>query len=567
MTRTPPSADRDASDRVLRHFERDVLDRHHRSMALWALPRPEALYSLLRAYDSMLVVAAEVESHRHSFTHVGPYQYLKHVDEGLVHALRWLSDQRPFESIQPTDSAASLDAGGAFLVHAADYAALTTFHVLYSRGAIGVRVDEAKRLIRFEPRSPDKHDWTTFAERFTIYDTRPKPSAAQHAALFALLSTLEYGQMARRLVLQDPASALHPVVQAYSRMAQPREQLALPPSTDLVGFSISQFRDFWFVLYCWSQVLLGLFLQLVYPQRHPQHRCMPTQVHQLDAFVTTMTVLSKLDRSVVVRLVERLSYDPTYAKSDPFLTPLIVAGGDLAWSPLCVTLSRIERNLLKAMARRVDLRDHAATLIGHREKPMLREFGLLLAERGSYSYKLFSNISVGNESGEIDLLAYTARAPKEVLLVEGKAMLAADDASDSLVGGAELLHAHRQLMMVTRLLQAIPLEQKQALYPFVRWEVVDIYRCLILTPDTPLGHAVDESLTPVVTLDTAKTHLRRKHYRSPSALWETCQAKPWLAQFDTGPATYQTMSVGDVTYEVPYIGELPSETTSDGLVP
>jgi hypothetical protein len=388
-----------------------------------------------------------------------------------------------------------------------------------------------------------------------IYEEKPKPSARMHATLSDFLSTVEYTSTGGRLLLRAPESALHPAVQTYSWMAHPKEQLALPPSTDLIGFTVGQFRDFWFALYCWSQVLLGLFLRLVYMERRPQHHSMPTQVHSLDTFITTMTTISRLDRFVVTRIVERLSYDATRAKADPFLTPLIRGGSDLAWSPLCVALSRAERNLLKAMARQPDLKDHAATLIGSREKPLLREFGLLLAQRGSYNFKLFTEISVGDAACEIDLLAHTQRAPNEVLLVEGKAMLAVDDASETLAGASELLHAHTQLVTAARLLQATPLEQKRARYPFVTWEAVEAYRLLILTPDTPLGHAVDESVTPVVTVDAIKAHLRRRDYRSPSTLCEACRTKPWLAQFSADPVTYKAISVGDVTYEVPYVGE------------
>src|SRR6266852_7303497 len=85
------------------------------------------------------------------------------------------------------------------------------------------------------------------------------------------------------------------------------------------------------------------------------------------------------------------------------------------------------------------------------------------------------------------------------------------------------------------------------------------HRLLILTPDSQFGHAIDESVTPVVTIEAAKLHLRRRSYASPSVLWEACKARSWLATYPTGPSRYSKTTIGDVTYELPYTGDLEGE--------
>jgi hypothetical protein len=136
-------------------------------------------------------------------------------------------------------------------------------------------------------------------------------------------------------------------------------------------------------------------------------------------------------------------------------------------------------------------------------------------------------------------------------VVEAKALLTTGDTTESVRGNAEMAKAHAQLVRVAQLVKDTPDRQRRQMFPFVPWERVDTYRLLILTPDSQLGHAVDESITPVATLDALKTHVRRRCYASPSTLWKVCRSRPWLAQYATGPIRYLETKIGDVTYELP----------------
>ena len=191
--------------------------------------------------------------------------------------------------------------------------------------------------------------------------------------------------------------------------------------------------------------------------------------------------------------------------------------------------------------------------------PMLQEFGLLLAQKGAYSYALRKDISARGEDAEVDLLAWTKKAPNEVLLAEAKALLTPDEPSENVRAIAELAKAQRQLVRAAQLIKESPIGQRRQLYPFVPWERIDTYRLLIVTPDSQYGHALDESIAPVVTMDAFKIHLRRRDYASPSVLWATCKTRSWLAPYATGPLQYSPTKIGDVTYELPYTGELLGE--------
>lgn len=548
------------TEKDLRYFEAEVLDQHHRKFAIWSRPVAEAIYAVVAAYDSMALVIREIESRKEAILNVGPYQFLKNVDEGFAQALRWITRGQAIDCIRPTKSETAIDEAGALLVHAAHYAQLAGFHVLYSRGAMKAHVDRERRIVRFEPYAPDRHRAETFAERFTVHERKHKPSEDAHLAVHRFLVQLPYELVSGRIVFRDPTRLLVEDMRQFVRLLMPKYSLPLDPRADLIGFSMADFRAFWFPLSCWSQALLRLFLLLV-DSRVSQAECMPTQVMPLPQFIATMTAMSRLEQALVGRIVDRISYDPRTPKADPFLSPLLRAGDHVCWSPLSVVLSRMERNLIKAMARRDDLRNHAATLVGDTEAPMLRALGAELAKKGQYDYKLKKTISVKDRTAEIDLLAWTRRAPNEVLLIEGKALLTTDEAGEGIAAIAEIARAQDQITRAAQLLEETPVSRKRTLYPFVPWEQVDTYRLLVVTPDSQFGHAVDESSVAVATLDAFRLHVRRREYISPTVLCKVLRERAWLKRYREGPLGYDQVVIGDVTYDIPFSGEVQDDGT------
>jgi hypothetical protein len=201
------------------------------------------------------------------------------------------------------------------------------------------------------------------------------------------------------------------------------------------------------------------------------------------------------------------------------------------------------------------MRNAAANIIGGREGPMLKELGLLLAKRGGYDYKLNRKVASADETAEIDLLAYSRKAPTEVLLVEGKAILAVDDVAEVHAATEQFNSAKEQLERTARILSTMPRQEKSSLFPFVDWSQVKSYHTLVVTPDSNPLSSFDEQEVPVITLELIRTQLRKRDFKSPWAICNACRRRDWLKPFALdGEDLYLGVTVGSVTYELPARG-------------
>src|SRR5260370_33185551 len=105
------------------------------------------------------------------------------------------------------------------------------------------------------------------------------------------------------------------------------------------------------------------------------------------------------------------------------------------------------------------LKRTADNLIGDRDRSLLNGLGQLLARHG-YAYKLMTRLSHGGEDGELDLLAYNAGTPEEVLLVEAKALLAADEIAETNTATDALIRAQGQLWRAAGILHRVPMQPR-----------------------------------------------------------------------------------------------------------
>ena len=418
----------DSNDYLLRKFEREVLDVHHRSFPLYGRPKNIALYALLAAFDSNLVVHAtlnEIGANRE----VGTMQFTKAMHEAINPALRWVLEGEGPVDPTPVSEGAIVEEAGRFLVHATFYSIVAAFHILYSRKLASVQVDEATRTVRFiMPSFPSGNKpWHGLAERAM---NERKISTSRMAKRNRLLEEfdeyirkLSYRLEDGRIQLHDVRELLVPAVSSLTKYATHRELLAIMPDTDLGGFTLVHLRQFWRALLMWSGVCSRLFLLLVTEGR-AQEECIPTQVLTRAEFLDNMKILSGLDAQIIQAIVERLSYrTERNIKSDIFLQPLLCGNNSISWSPAVVELSKIERNMLKLLSRDPSMQDLAATMIGSREKTMLREIGAILARKGGYDFKLNKTLQYMDRKGELDLLAYNRQYPDQILLIEGKTVL------------------------------------------------------------------------------------------------------------------------------------------------
>jgi hypothetical protein len=283
---------------------------------------------------------------------------------------------------------------------------------------------------------------------------------------------------------------------------------------------------------------------------------MPTQIVSRREFFESIELLTALPRRVVESITVRLTYDVLDERRDFFLQPLVCSHDSVSWCPLVIKQSRPDRNMLKLMSRSASLRNAAATIIGGREQEMLNQLGLLLAKRNSYDYKLNCILSHQGRKAELDLLAYNRRVPDEVLLIEGKAVLAVDDVAEVQAATEQFNKAQRQLERVAEIMVSMPEDQKRAIYPFVDWAQVRTYRSIVVTPDSNPLADFDHSTIPALTLELIRTKFRSRDFRSPTAIWEACQSKDWLKPFALdGEDLFSSITIGSVRYEFPTRGD------------
>ena len=162
-----------------------------------------------------------------------------------------------------------------------------------------------------------------------------------------------------------------------------------------------------------------------------------------------------------------------------------------------------------------------------------------------------------DRKGELDLLAYNRQYPDQILLIEGKTVLAVDDLTEVLAASKELCRAQEQIRSTAMLLKSMPIKQKQALYPFVQWDGVTSYYLMVATPETqPDSQQYDYEEVPLITLETMKSQMNIKQLQSPRSFYEASRRREWLDDLIPATEFHETIEIGGIKYELPGEGEV-----------
>ena len=162
-----------------------------------------------------------------------------------------------------------------------------------------------------------------------------------------------------------------------------------------------------------------------------------------------------------------------------------------------------------------------------------------------------------DRKGELDLLAYNRKYPDQILLIEGKAVLAVDDLTEVIAASKELCRAQEQIRSTAELLKSMPIKQKQALYPFVQWDRVTSYYLMVATPETqPDSQQYDYEEVPLITLETMKSQMNIKQLQNPRLFYEASKRREWLDDLIPATEFYETIEIGGIKYEIPGEGEV-----------
>ena len=549
----------DTDEQVFRRFEQDVLDKHHKSLALWNKDRSVAIYSALAQFDCFAILALFGPP---VMSGIGATQKLKNLEEGLSEALRWLHTGELQFDLTPTDDPSIIKEAGEFCVFAGKYVDIADFHKMYGRGQVEIEVDEDARKVRFvKPKGK-----LPAASMFGMVEqthglgkllamTEPSEKAELGMAASSLLNCAEFQYDSGHIVLKDVSVVNDERIKELFELAMPKEPLPLDKDDDLIRFTVGDFETFYEALRRWSFCCTFGFLLSIMGRGKQQWECAPTQCVERQAFIQSMVELTELSRGTVEEIVRRLTYDRRTKWPDVYQQPLFCGKNFVTWSASVIQNSKHQRNMLKLMSRTKDLQDHAASLIGNRDRQMLQQLGQLLAERGKTSYKLNTPIGKGGDEGEIDLLAYNHKFPEELLVVEGKALLGVDEINEVDAATKEMQSGQDQLVNVKNILARMNDEEKSVLFKFVKWPLVKSFFGVVVAADAEPNDKYNHSEYPGISLQTIAMRFRDNHFASPQKFWKRCNERKWMEKLRAYKESYSSITVGDVTYEFPVLEE------------
>ena len=339
--------------------------------------------------------------------------------------------------VSPNEDKALFEEGMQFLVCGKFDFPIADCHKMYGRHLLTFEVDESNRTVRF--RTPDGirpgegvvgFVESSNARNLSAADLAPNNDASLAKALSLHLNTVSYHVDGGCIRIDDILSLNHEVVKRWALHLTSGDTLLLEDSLDLAGFTVREFLSYFDALRRWSVCATNLAVKFVAKAPHPPNLPAPTQVVPYDGFVAGMVKLTTLPETTIIGITERLLYDNRTGSPDIHQQPLIRGDNVIAWSPRVVVDSREVRNLLRLMTRTPGLKKDAATIVGNRERLMLSKLGNYLATHAGYAFKVATDVEYGGEKGELDLLAYNPKYAEELLLIEGKTVLDADEINE-----------------------------------------------------------------------------------------------------------------------------------------
>lgn len=278
---------------------------------------------------------------------------------------------------------------------------------------------------------------------------------------------------------------------------------------------------------------------------------MPTQVVRRDEFLRSIETISKLSAATVERILDRLKVDRRTNKLDMYLQPLLCGDESVAWSVRCVQMSIWQRNLLKLMARTPAHKATADDIIGGREKSLVAGIADRLQRK---EWTLITNRCLpAGEDGEVDLIGWNWSYPSEVLVIEAKAMLQADDPNEVRSATREMRRAQTQLQRIISTLSSLPNNAMESHFPQMECDKVTYWFGVVMTPEGEPGFDYDHSVFPASSFATLLRRLSPKDWRSPSRLRRAMVDRKWQAEVRAGTVKYEPFELAGITFEAPVI--------------
>ncbi len=545
------------SDATVREYER-VIDNGYRSLAVFGLPLEEAVYGVMAAFDSHIVSEWMVrEQAENGSLSLRQAQLFKFLGEGFILATRWLLGRRESVDVRPSPRKDLVEIGNELIDYGSKYFRASILYSGYTQGKMEAVVFPEARRVRFAHKATSVAENATwgFAEEASLELSRKTPERRQLSQILQGRAAEVFRQTphrleAGRIVLEDVTALSDDRVRRWLDFTTDRQRF-FPADTDVGGFTIGEFDAFWRALYTWSVCVTSIYSDSCGRRGIPQEQSMPTQVVRRGEFIRSMATLSGLPRVTVESILGRLKADHRTNKLDMYLQPLLCGGEWVAWSVRGVQMSVSQRNLLKLMARTPAHKPMADAIIGGRERSLLAEIATWLKSKG---WTVITNRELpGLEDGEVDLIGWNWSYPSEVLIIEAKALLQADDPNEVRSATREMQHAQEQLGRIIRILSGLPQAVRESHFHFVEWGKVTQWYGVVITPEGEPGLEYNHATFPACSFVGLRQRLSAKEWRSPSRLWNAMVVRKWQAEIRAGRVEYEPFELAGVTFEEPIL--------------
>ncbi|HEX3146803.1 MAG TPA: hypothetical protein VHR66_01805 [Gemmataceae bacterium] len=545
------------SDELVRTYEQ-IIDTGFQSLPIFTLPVEDAAYGVLHAFDSHIMTEWAVRQHSEdgSFS-LAQAQLFKFLGEGLILAMRWLLGDRDRVDVRPTASIRQAELGNELIQYGADYFRASMLYSAYSQGRMDAVVQPDERRVRFSYKPEAVHPQGTWgyaeeASREMLKNTpaRRKQIQRLQSEAAAVFRSVPHRLQDGRVVLEDVSPLLDERVRRAVGPGLIRRRI-LPPTSDLGGFLAGQFDAFWQALFTWSVCATEIYHYSCEHLSVPQEEAMPTQVVSRDDFVRSMAALSGLSFPTVEAILCRLTFDRRTGKPDMYLQPFVCGPSQVAWSVRAVQLSVAQRNLLKLMARTPSHKALADNLVGGRERNIVDALAKRLDGKG-WTIARFRCFP-GQEDGEVDLVGWNWTYPTEVLVVEVKSTLQADEPNEVRSATREMKHAQDQLDRTLRVVSALPETIRKKWLPSIDWSKVVRWYGVVVTPESEPGLDFDHSRFPACSLASLQARLTDNDWRSPSKVWGAMVSRSWQADIRAGRTEFEPFDLAGITFEDPII--------------
>lgn len=557
-------------ERLFRQYEQQ-LDKRHREMPLFAMNAGQALIALLSVYDrgSFFDFVGMANLYTESPTapqlNAGERLDEKYTEDGLSQALQWIDPTNIGTPLKLGLDKSTIVAASKMLTWASGYVSIADAHKAKGQGILSVSVDEANKQVAFAYGSDNAARSAlrnmAIASRTSNRDMRDIEQLSEQDAGELLAIIDDISEIVDGRIVIDPAVVFDRIeLTRFSKLLGQSHVFTLSDSDQIGEFcTMAEFRKFVIAIKAWSVSATFAFItksgqRLMGKGRDIGDRYFaPTQIMPVEEFYRVMASVTGLDIGRTKTIAALLSYDDRTSWTDIFLQPLITVGHEICWSTTVVQNSSMDRNLLRLLARTKATKKVADNLIGGRARELARLVGKHLQARCGYQFKLEVEVNSGGEEGDIDLLAYSTKYPSEVLIVECKAILAADEIVEVAAATKEMKKGQSQLRKISRILGRLSNEEKTKIFPFVNWSAVENTFHIVMTSDTEPGVGYDMGEIPAISFQALKLLFDDRQLRRPGTVYRRIRNEPWLDNHSTSEVGTTKIAAGNISYLIPVV--------------